>query len=325
MKVSRVANDNLIDQTIAVWQPRQRRQISREEARQITETSPGSFPSFTSCLAVKLLLPRMITNSRRLMKRSRMTAEHARVIDPFAGAAPHNIEAEQCLLGAIFNNNRVFIQIESLVDAEDFFEPIHQEIFEICSRLVNDGKVASPITVKTFLSAVDVEGLTRNQYLARLCAEATTIINAVDYAAIIRDLADRRRLIATAEKMIEAAKTATVDVSAKELTAKAASAINEIAKDRRSFGGSTPILGPLNAADFLKLELPPRRKIVAPWLPEKGLVMIYSLRGVGKTLLGMTSAYAIAAGADFLGFRTEKPRRAARLNYCRHHAPATSR
>jgi AAA domain len=67
--------------------------------------------------------------------------------------------------------------------------------------------------------------------------------------------------------------------------------------------------GPLTAAEFLRLELPPRPKIVAPWLPEKGLVMVYSPRGVGKTLLGMTSAYAIAAGADFLGFKTERPRK----------------
>jgi len=69
----------------------------------------------------------------------------------------------------------------------------------------------------------------------------------------------------------------------------------------------TPNIQPLTAAEFLRLELPPRQKIVAPWLPEKGLAMIYSPRGVGKTLLGMTSAYAIAAGANFLGFKTEKP------------------
>jgi putative DNA primase/helicase len=70
-----------------------------------------------------------------------------------------------------------------------------------------------------------------------------------------------------------------------------------------------PDVRPLTAAEFLGLELPPRQKIVAPWLPEKGLAMIYSPRGVGKTLLGMTSAYAIAAGADFLGFKTETPRK----------------
>jgi KaiC/GvpD/RAD55 family RecA-like ATPase len=70
-----------------------------------------------------------------------------------------------------------------------------------------------------------------------------------------------------------------------------------------------PDIRPLTAAEFLRLELPPRQKIVAPWLPEKGLAMIYSPRGVGKTLLGMTSAYAIAAGADFLGFKTGKARK----------------
>jgi len=70
-----------------------------------------------------------------------------------------------------------------------------------------------------------------------------------------------------------------------------------------------PDIRPLTAAEFLRLELPPRQKIVAPWLPEKGLVMVYSPRGVGKTLLGMTSAYAIAAGASFLGFKVEKPRK----------------
>jgi hypothetical protein len=66
---------------------------------------------------------------------------------------------------------------------------------------------------------------------------------------------------------------------------------------------------PLSAAKFLSLELPPRQMIISPWLHEKGLVMIYSRRGVGKTLLGMTSGYAIAAGADFLGFALKEPRK----------------
>jgi putative DNA primase/helicase len=66
---------------------------------------------------------------------------------------------------------------------------------------------------------------------------------------------------------------------------------------------------PLTAAELLKLELAPRRRIVSPWFPEKGLVMIYSPRGIGKTLLGLTTAYGIAAGADFLGFKIETPRK----------------
>ena len=46
--------------------------------------------------------------------------------------------------------------------------------------------------------------------------------------------------------------------------------------------------------EFLALDLPPRRMILDPWLPEKGLAMIYSPRGTGKTLLAMTSAHSIA-------------------------------
>jgi hypothetical protein len=66
---------------------------------------------------------------------------------------------------------------------------------------------------------------------------------------------------------------------------------------------------PLTAAEFLALELPPRKTILAPWLREKGLVMVYSPRGVGKTLFGLTSAYAIAVGAGFLKFSISGPRK----------------
>ena len=56
-------------------------------------------------------------------------------------------------------------------------------------------------------------------------------------------------------------------------------------------------------------DLPPRGMIFDPWLPEKGLAMIYSPRGMGKTLFAMPSAYVIAAGAEFLGCKAPIPRR----------------
>lgn len=70
-----------------------------------------------------------------------------------------------------------------------------------------------------------------------------------------------------------------------------------------------PRLHPLTAAEFLALDLPPRRMIFEPWLPEKGLAMIYSHRGMGKTLLALTTAYAIATGSSVLGFKAPSPRR----------------
>jgi len=70
-----------------------------------------------------------------------------------------------------------------------------------------------------------------------------------------------------------------------------------------------PRLRPLSAAEFLSLELPPRELILDPWLPQKGLVMVHSPRGVGKTHFGLGVAYAVAAGAGFLGFQAPVPRR----------------
>src|SRR5205085_10188142 len=97
-------------------------------------------------------------------------------------AAPHNIEAEQALLGAILINNEAFYRVADFLEPEHFFEPIHRQIYDIGRSLIRTGKLASPVTLKTFLAAdIDIGGMTLAQYLARLAAEATTVINAFDY------------------------------------------------------------------------------------------------------------------------------------------------
>jgi len=68
-------------------------------------------------------------------------------------------------------------------------------------------------------------------------------------------------------------------------------------------------LRPLNLSEFLSLQLPPRRPVLAPWLREKGTAMIYSPRGVGKTFLDLSAGYAIASGASFLEWSAPDPRR----------------
>jgi replicative DNA helicase len=113
---------------------------------------------------------------------------------------PHNIEAEQALLGAILINNDALQRVIGFLQPEHFFEPIHTQIYDVVRILIGAGKVATPVTLKTFLPAdIDIAGLTPGQYLARLAAEATTIINAVDYGRIVCDLSARRALISAAE------------------------------------------------------------------------------------------------------------------------------
>jgi replicative DNA helicase len=132
--------------------------------------------------------------------------------EPTFRTAPHNIEAEQALLGAVLVNNEAYYRVSDFLEPKHFFEPIHQRIFELAGGLVRANKLATPVTLKTFLPAdVDIAGLSLNQYLARLAAEATTIINAEDYGRTVYDLSIRRDLIAIGEDMVNLAYDAPVE------------------------------------------------------------------------------------------------------------------
>jgi replicative DNA helicase len=129
-------------------------------------------------------------------------------------SAPHNIEAEQALLGAILVNNEAFYRVSDFLDPAHFFEPIHRNIYEVAAQLIRANKVATPVTIKTFLPVdLAIGDINLPQYLARLAAEATTIINAEDYGRTIYDLALRRTLITIGEDMVNVAYDAPVDMT----------------------------------------------------------------------------------------------------------------
>jgi putative DNA primase/helicase len=65
----------------------------------------------------------------------------------------------------------------------------------------------------------------------------------------------------------------------------------------------------LTGEQLLSATLPPRELLLAPWLPAKGLAMIYGPRGIGKTHVTLGIARALATGTSFLGWRAPKPRR----------------
>ena len=126
--------------------------------------------------------------------------------------APHNIEAEQALLGAILINNESFDRVSGFLQPNHFFEPLHGRLYEVMAKLIQAGKHASPITLKTFFDSEPPIGeLTVAQYLGRLAAAATTIINAQAYGRAIYDLAVRRELIIIGEDMVNVAYDSPVD------------------------------------------------------------------------------------------------------------------
>lgn len=127
--------------------------------------------------------------------------------------APHNLEAEQALLGAILVNNESLDRVSSFLSPAHFYDPLHGRIFETLATLIHAGKSATPITVKTFFENTDpIDSETSvPQYLGRLAANATTIINAAEYGRTIYDLATRRALIVIGEDMVNTAYDSAVD------------------------------------------------------------------------------------------------------------------
>ena len=113
--------------------------------------------------------------------------------------APHNVEVEQALLGAILINNDAFYRVADFLLPEHFYEPIHREIYELAGKIIRAGKAAEPATLKTHLPDQLLPEVTMMQYLSRLAAEATTVLNAADYGQAIYDLAIRRTLMMVAE------------------------------------------------------------------------------------------------------------------------------
>src|SRR5581483_6660098 len=157
---------------------------------------------------------------------------------PAYRTAPHNIEAEQGLLGAILVNNDAFYRVSDFLEPKHFFEPIHQTVYETAGSLIRMGKIANPVTLKTFLPAeIDIGGMTVGQYLARLAAEATTIINAQDYGRTIYDLSLRRDLIQIGEDMVNVAYEAPVDFAPKVQIEDAERKLYELAETGRYDGG----------------------------------------------------------------------------------------
>ena len=146
-------------------------------------------------------------------------------------SAPHNIEAEQALLGAIFVNNDACDRVSHFLQPEHFFDPLHARIYEVSSKLVLAGKRVTPVTLKTFFEHEEPLGeLTVPQYLGRLAANATTVINAEHYGRTIYELALRRNLILIGEDMVNSAYDSVIDSPPSTLIEEAEQQLFELAE-----------------------------------------------------------------------------------------------
>jgi len=148
-----------------------------------------------------------------------------------------NIEAEQELLGALLINSKVYDKIADVICAEQFSEHLHGRIYEAISSKIAGGQEPTPVTLRDqFTTEEPIGEITVPQYLGRLAANATSLINARSYAETIVKLANRRMIISKCSEMIDEAYNLEEDLSPADLQEKALDAMYSIVTPE-SFGG----------------------------------------------------------------------------------------
>ena len=222
---------------------------------------------------------------------------------------PANIEAEAGLLGAIFLNTRAYDRVSGFLQPEHFYDPLHQRIYAACTTLIERGEKATPATLHHLFESEHAA------YLAKLAVNATTVLNAADYAKVIHDLHLRRSLIAYAEAIREGAYSAELDVTAADQVGAAREKLDMVSDELRA-EVSTVSVGEAAGAAIAAAEEALQRGGGLLGLPSGVSVLDRQLHGfqapsfiivagstsMGKTSFALTVAHTAAKAGHLVGF-----------------------
>lgn len=162
---------------------------------------------------------------------------------------PHNLEAEQALLGASLLVNDTINRIREL-SPEHFYDPVHGRIFAAIRDLVRAGRVADAVTLdERFAKDGALQEIGGRKYLMRLLEHAAPLsTQAQSYAEMIFDLAVRRAIyLASAEAMSLALKPPEVS-SAGDLLIEAQRRFTSIGETAEALGDEWKSAGEIAAA-----------------------------------------------------------------------------
>jgi replicative DNA helicase len=128
---------------------------------------------------------------------------------------PSNLEIEQVYLGAVLINNEALNQASEFIREEHFYEPVHQLIFNAITRIIDSGLSANVFSIRAMLcNNKEFINMGGNEYIARIATMGSTIINSLEYAKIIFDLAKKRALISYGEQIVNTAYETSIEISA---------------------------------------------------------------------------------------------------------------
>ena len=125
---------------------------------------------------------------------------------------PNNIEAEQAVIGSILVSNDIFDEVNTIISSINFYDPMHQKIFDAIESLIYKGMLANPITLKNYFED-EKDEINVPEYLVKVTKFSTSVRQAVEYSKIIYDMFVRRELIKISEETIDSAKLNDLDTN----------------------------------------------------------------------------------------------------------------
>ena len=117
---------------------------------------------------------------------------------------PHNIEAEQAVLGGLMFDMEAFDDIAGLVEVNDFYRPAHRKIFEAIQTLHRKGQNSDIVVLSNYIQQNgDLEVIGGPKYLAELLENTSSIVHLEDYSKIVKDKALVRKMVTIAQQIVE--------------------------------------------------------------------------------------------------------------------------
>jgi replicative DNA helicase len=156
--------------------------------------------------------------------------------------APHNLEAEQALLGAILFDNETYNRINSKLEPTHFYDPVHGRIFAACAQTIAAGNLADGVTMRErFAKDGALKEIGGAKYLLTLLEHAAQLsVHAQEYAELIYDLALRRELIRVGGEISELAENPPDDSDATDIIEEAERALFTLAESGTASSGFSP-------------------------------------------------------------------------------------
>jgi replicative DNA helicase len=127
---------------------------------------------------------------------------------------PHNLSAEESLLGALLLSRDAMGAVTDLrLNSGDFYKPAHQHIFEAIRVLLADGQIIDSVTVAEELRRAGLlDAIGGTAVLLELVAGTPSVTNAPRYARIVQNTALLRKLIGVAGELTDLAFSGPDDV-----------------------------------------------------------------------------------------------------------------